>query len=53
MYYLSIIILLSSLPIIKSLRNIEQNTAKLQKDTEELVSKTKKLEKIIEILKSC
>ena len=45
-YLLSFVILVSSIPIIKSLLIIEQNTRILQKDTAELVSKVKKVESV-------
>lgn len=43
-YILSLVILVSSIPIIKSLFVIENNTRTLQKDTAELLSKIKKVE---------
>lgn len=45
-YLLSFVILISSIPIIKSLIIIENNTRVLQKDTAELVEKVKKVESI-------
>ena len=45
-YLLSIVILLSSIPIIKSLMIIEKNTKILQEDTAELLSKIKKVENV-------
>jgi len=51
-YFLSFVILISSIPIIKSLIKIEENTTKLQQDTEELLIKAKNLEKIINVFKN-
>ena len=51
-YFLSFVILISSMPIIKCLIKIEENTTKLQKDTEELLIKAKKIEKIIDAFKN-
>ena len=45
-YILSFVILLSSIPIIKSLIIIEKNTRTLQKDTSELLSKVRKVENV-------
>lgn len=45
-YLLSFVILVSSIPIIKSLIIIEQNTRILQRDTAELVDKVKKVESV-------
>ena len=45
-YLLSIVILLSSIPIIKSLMIIEKNTKILQEDTAELLLKIKKVENV-------
>jgi len=46
MILLSFVILISSIPIIKSLSVIENNTRILKEDTAELLQKVKKVESI-------
>ena len=52
-YLLSVVIIVSSIPIIKSLYVIEKNTRIVQRDTSELLSKVQKVECIYKKFEKC
>ena len=48
---LSLIIILTSIPILKSLRSIDRNLSQLEQNTAELIVKLNKIDKFVELIK--